>query len=186
MGMGPRKTGRYQSCTVCKNKFWVYKHLHGKAFYCSRKCTGLAKNIAARIEVECLTCGEKFPTVKSNIANGRKHGKFCSRKCYSKRKLSSSVKNPDTVRYWLIRRGEMNKCERCGYNKHKEILIAHHKDRNRANNVRKNIEVLCPNCHALEHYGEKRKHLHSKSMYKTMENNDNIIVTKIATPSGRR
>lgn len=46
-------------------------------------------------------------------------------------------------------RGE--KCERCGYNK-KEILNVHHKDRNHDNNDLANLELLCPNCHAEEHY----------------------------------
>ncbi len=43
------------------------------------------------------------------------------------------------------------KCERCGYNKHPEILIVHHIDRNRKNGVKENLELLCPNCHEEEH-----------------------------------
>lgn len=43
------------------------------------------------------------------------------------------------------------KCERCGYDLY-EILHVHHIDRNRDNNVLNNLELLCPNCHAKEHY----------------------------------
>lgn len=43
------------------------------------------------------------------------------------------------------------KCERCGYNKFPEILVVHHKDRNRKNGGKENLELLCPNCHEEEH-----------------------------------
>lgn len=42
-------------------------------------------------------------------------------------------------------------CNRCGYNKEPKILGVHHKDRDRNNNDLINLEVLCPNCHSLEH-----------------------------------
>ncbi len=45
---------------------------------------------------------------------------------------------------------ELGRCERCGF-LDVRILQIHHKDRNRKNNVRQNLEVLCPNCHMLEH-----------------------------------
>lgn len=46
---------------------------------------------------------------------------------------------------------EKGKCERCGFGDLR-VLIIHHKDRNRKNNNRMNLEVICPNCHFLEHY----------------------------------
>jgi 5-methylcytosine-specific restriction endonuclease McrA len=48
-------------------------------------------------------------------------------------------------------------CNRCGFDAHPEILTVHHKDRDRSNNLTDNLEVLCPNCHALEHYAEGNK-----------------------------
>lgn len=42
-------------------------------------------------------------------------------------------------------------CNRCNYNIER-ALIVHHKDRNRSNNNINNLEVLCANCHLLEHY----------------------------------
>ena len=45
----------------------------------------------------------------------------------------------------------MKKCERCG-STHK--LERHHKDRDVANNSRKNLEVLCKICHLKEHEKE--------------------------------
>lgn len=43
-------------------------------------------------------------------------------------------------------------CERCGYNQHEAAIIVHHKDRNRMNDSIDNLEVLCANCHAIEHW----------------------------------
>ncbi len=60
------------------------------------------------------------------------------------------VRLTDARRAMLIQKA--GKCSRCGYKKHPEILQVHHKDRNRRNNNVDNLEVLCPNCHALEHY----------------------------------
>ncbi|MBX2866541.1 HNH endonuclease [Candidatus Kaiserbacteria bacterium] len=45
-------------------------------------------------------------------------------------------------------------CERCNYDL-LEILIVHHIDRNRDHNSLSNLELLCPNCHAKEHYLKK-------------------------------
>jgi hypothetical protein len=44
------------------------------------------------------------------------------------------------------------KCERCGYDKCPEILVVHHRDRNRKNGAKENLELLCPNCHEEEHF----------------------------------
>ena len=46
------------------------------------------------------------------------------------------------------------KCERCGYDKHEAAIIVHHKDRNRINDAEDNLQVLCCNCHAIEHWSE--------------------------------
>jgi hypothetical protein len=50
-------------------------------------------------------------------------------------------------------------CERCGFSD-KRVLNLHHKDRNRANNVRENLELLCWNCHALDHFEAKDGYYH--------------------------
>ncbi len=51
----------------------------------------------------------------------------------------------------MEKRGLLSECNRCGYNKIKNILGVHHKDRDRHNNNMNNLEVLCPNCHSEEH-----------------------------------
>lgn len=53
-----------------------------------------------------------------------------------------------------IERAEF-KCEVCSYDSYQEVLQIHHKDRNRKNNDLDNLIVLCPTCHAEEHYANK-------------------------------
>jgi hypothetical protein len=45
------------------------------------------------------------------------------------------------------------RCERCGYDRVREVLEVHHKDRKRSNNDLSNLEALCPTCHKEQHYG---------------------------------
>jgi 5-methylcytosine-specific restriction endonuclease McrA len=59
--------------------------------------------------------------------------------------------NYTTVRKNMKRRGMLKLCNRCGYSAMPEILDVHHRDRDRTNNEPENLEVLCPNCHAIEH-----------------------------------
>src|SRR5215213_180715 len=54
-----------------------------------------------------------------------------------------------------------NGCENCGWNKAKEILQIHHKDRNKENNNLDNLELLCPTCHIYHHYLEGTGLFHS-------------------------
>lgn len=51
--------------------------------------------------------------------------------------------------------GLLKSCCRCGY-ENAEALEVHHKDRNRSNNEIDNLEVLCCNCHRLEHRANPR------------------------------
>lgn len=51
----------------------------------------------------------------------------------------------------MKRRGMIVSCARCGFDAEPAILGVHHIDRNRRNNALTNLEVLCPNCHSLEH-----------------------------------
>lgn len=43
-------------------------------------------------------------------------------------------------------------CEHCGFDNPAAITV-HHKDWNHENNDPSNLEVLCANCHAIEHWG---------------------------------
>jgi len=141
------------SCVICKKP--VYRRpsalveSSGKA-YCGQKCYG----ISCRKEIPCLVCG--------NLILGGLNKKTCSRACSNKHREGIKYKigrprdnafNQRSIKLALFReRGAV--CERCGYNDQK-ILQVHHKDRNRSNNDKCNLEIVCPNCHYAEHHSEK-------------------------------
>jgi 5-methylcytosine-specific restriction endonuclease McrA len=107
--------------------------------------------IANRKETPCIVCG--------SLILASANAKTCSRTCanknrsgikYTGRSPKDKVKDERAIKLRMFAsKGE--KCERCGYNK-KEILNVHHKDRNHGNNAIENLELLCLNCHAEEHY----------------------------------
>jgi len=137
-------------CSICEK--WVYRRpfnlqqSNGKAF-CGMKCYGLS----SRKEVPCVVCGKLILSGKNKIS--------CSRTCANKHRAGIQYKigrprdkfvqaQAMKIRLLEIRGG---KCERCKFSK-KEILEVHHKNRNRNDNSDKNLEIICPNCHAEEHY----------------------------------
>jgi Zn finger protein HypA/HybF involved in hydrogenase expression len=101
------------------------------------------------VSVACRHCGTTF-----NASPSEKRI-YCSKACINKSAKEKFVAKFTTARKAMARRKLLTKCERCGYSETPEILGVHHKDRNRNNNLIDNLEVLCPNCHSLEH----RRHI---------------------------
>lgn len=144
-------------CDVCNSA--IYRRpceitRKKKGFYCSQLCYGKAQ----RKEIPCIMCGKLI------LSGANK--KTCSRDCANRNRIGIKYKSSgrpikDKVRSYqslkkrlLETRGEQ--CERCTFPVY-QILQVHHVDRNRNNNNLKNLELLCPNCHASEHYLKKSK-----------------------------
>lgn len=71
----------------------------------------------------------------------------------------------------------MKKCEKCGI-KDKRVLITHHKNKNREDNRLENLQTLCRNCHAIEHYNIRLKFKNSKHTISHLENDKIEILFK--------
>lgn len=137
------------ACIVCHTQIYRrpcdLKKSNGRA-YCSSACFGLS----CRNEKPCVVCGKG---ILSSL-----HKKTCSRSCanthragltYKTGRKKDNAHNQKALRVTLLsERGST--CERCSYSNTK-ILQVHHKDRDRKNNSRGNLELLCPNCHYEEH-----------------------------------
>lgn len=132
-------------CKICKNNFVIPKLREKTAKYCGRKCYSIALKNIGSIIVKCKHCEKNFKTSPS------KKRIYCSRQCINKENKKTFKPSFVCVRNAMIRRGMVEKCEKCGYNEFKKILGIHHKDRNRKNNNLDNLQVLCPNCHSIEH-----------------------------------
>lgn len=123
-------------CLQCNIKF---KPCYGnpEQKYCSQQCAGKAYALPNKI---CPICNTEF---KPKI-NKQEH---CSRKCANNSKI------PKNNLYYKTM--VKTHCERCNWKEEPAILEYHHIDRNRKNNKKSNIIVLCPNCHTLDHFKNK-------------------------------
>lgn len=148
----PRK-GAFIICEKCGKEFYVYKSRIEKANprFCSNKC---------------------YDKTAENNPNWRKPWKKSQRDAFyanpNRPKFKSDSTNPNRVRFvdnesfwgstlsWYAKYLpiRIGKCEICGFSD-KRILQVHHKDKNRKHNTRDNLVLLCPNCHALEHWLDK-------------------------------
>jgi len=132
-------------CETCGKTFDFIATRANTAKYCSRPCYYKAMRKIGSVSVECKHCGVCFKTSPS------RRRVYCSKACINKNSKETFVAKFTTVRKAMLRRHLLERCERCGYDAVPEILGVHHKDRNRKNNTLENLEVLCPNCHSLEH-----------------------------------
>ncbi|KKR34901.1 MAG: hypothetical protein UT67_C0005G0013 [Candidatus Magasanikbacteria bacterium GW2011_GWA2_40_10] len=149
------------NCKICKKEFYVkpYHQTLGYGKFCSRKCHFQSQRKGKY--VLCAICGkESWKQLKA--LNGSASGKFfCGKSCQTKwrNKAFSGEKHPNWLggEHTYKRVMHENKitpiCNMCGI-KDKRVLIIHHKDHNRKNNVIINLMWLCRNCHYLIHDGK--------------------------------
>jgi hypothetical protein len=137
------------NCAIYKRPAEIRKNF-GRVF-CSKACYGKA----CGKETPCLVCGK--------LILARENKKTCSMSCSNKNRLGVKCKGgrpKDKVSTQRILKKRVidkrgNQCERCDYDRHK-ILVIHHINRTRKDNSFKNLELLCPNCHAIEHYAKDK------------------------------
>ncbi len=142
------------TCAICGTPIYrrpgVLKQNRFKA-YCNQVCYGVSN----RKEIPCIICGTLI------LAGANK--KTCSRACantnrtgivYTGRRPKDKVVTARLLKGRIIAlRG--SHCERCAFSI-TQVLQVHHKDRDREHNSLDNLELLCPNCHASEHYLKKQ------------------------------
>lgn len=123
---------------------------------CSQACTEVLKG--NRLEVSCAHCGNRFYRAKNKVNASRSGLQFCDRKCKEAAQKYNPLIQPEhygtgsdyrkiALEFYGAR------CEHCGFDSNIKALDVHHKDRNRCNNNIDNLQVLCCNCHAIEHRG---------------------------------
>jgi len=152
------RKGVFLKCETCGREFYVYPAYLRKS----------AKR-GANVRFCSMKCYDK--TGDKNPFWGKKHNKESIVKVVghpNRPRFKLGSDNPNFIRFgeefgfegttdgwWkakLLR--DLGKCEDCDFNDIR-ILTIHHLDRNRKNNTRKNLMLLCWNCHALRHYKEK-------------------------------
>lgn len=149
---GGKKLWKNITCVRCSKEFQVPPHRAGTAKYCSVVCKdGRSQDNW----IPCEVCGTVYYRPRSRLGET----KCCSIACRGILQRTNQPPPTDIpgVKKWLKRRNMIVECEDCGYNDRPEILVVHHRDRNRINNNLFNLAILCPNCHAIEHYDENKK-----------------------------
>lgn len=152
-----------RSClnNYCVNHFTVPPS--DKQRYCSRDCWFTVKrNYRIKTSPPCITCG--------TLVTQKGAFKYCSLKCQAKNNynkyitrwkqgLENGTIGITTIflsgyikRYLREKYGE--RCVKCGWNERNPVtnkvpLEVNHVDGNSYNNREENLELLCPNCHAL-------------------------------------
>lgn len=142
-------------CVICGAAYTATPWHAPRSKYCSRACYYVSLRSVGSVVLNCDICGKEYRRPPSHAHYVTK---CCSLKCrgLATRKSAPISKDFPAVRAWLRRRGLIRRCEECGYDEVPAILVVHHRDRDRTNNILANLAVLCPNCHALEHLNENK------------------------------
>jgi 5-methylcytosine-specific restriction endonuclease McrA len=154
-----------KKCLGCDTLFNadIREHNRGNANFCSLSCSSKRERKIKVANMSCAYCDIKFYRPKSKKNNSKSGLHFCCREHKDlAQKLGNGFeaihpKHYGTATGLYTYRSKIfevkeQKCEKCSYDEHIEILEVHHKDRNRKNNEIENLIILCPNCHMWEHY----------------------------------
>lgn len=152
------------NCETCGKVFLALnKDLkRGRGRFCSRSCSSSRKRGVTLVVVICSYCGLEVKKRPCSLRNSKSGMYFCNRKCKESAQKLGGLEEIQPSHYGtayskfsyrkVALRELENVCNRCGYKDVPAILQVHHVDRNRENNSVDNLEILCPNCHAIEHY----------------------------------
>ena len=147
------------NCKICNSKFYAKpRHIKiGWGKYCSDVCKFEAQKRGTT--VSCENCDKQLYRTPNDFRKSKSNLFFCNRSCHASwrnRNLRIGENHPNwltgvtTYRKLMLKNSKELKCKNCNF-VDKRVLIVHHKDRNRSNNDLSNLELLCRNCHYLEH-----------------------------------
>lgn len=147
------RKGAYFKCETC-----------GKVFYVMPSRIKQMEKKGSRIRFCSMACYDKRG--ENNPFWGKKHKKISIKKMKNhpdRSRFPKGSDNPNFIRWaegivvykslQKIKRYIINKkgkCTKCGFSD-RRILTIHHIDKNKYNNKKENLMVICPNCHSLEH-----------------------------------
>ena len=161
-----------KQCLFCTKEFETLQAEvnRGNGKFCSRSCRtknyhlNKPEKIKPTPNVKCSYCHILFYKKKSHLKMSKSGLYFCCREHKDNAQKIGGFKEimpphygngePQNVYRRRALANKEKKCERCGYDSNPAAIVVHHKDRNRMNDSLDNLEILCANCHAAEHWGE--------------------------------
>jgi Zn finger protein HypA/HybF involved in hydrogenase expression len=141
-------------CKKCGNEF---KPIKGLINYCSLECRNSRDWTEEDKKKKSVSAknSEKLKKQLNSIRTEEVYDKIVKTKKekHIKQILKSNYEDLsfESLRFRILYEQE-NKCNNCGLDKwlDKDIILElDHKDGNNKNNVRDNLEMICPNCHSL-------------------------------------
>lgn len=131
--MNKRQKHSYNISQGLKRHYKINRHpMKGKTKEDSERLMRTSQTLKNRYKKGDVKCGFK----KGYTPTNKKY--FDNRNAYTRLAFTKFKKQ----------------CNRCKI-KDLRVLIVHHKDRNRNNNKLTNLEILCCNCHQIEHLKNK-------------------------------
>lgn len=158
-----------KTCENCTKEFQAEIREVNRGFgrFCTRACSGAfwatRRSRTTATSVVCAYCKQDFLKTPSKMKNAKSGMYFCCRehKDLAQRLGGIVAIHPEHygdghAEYRNVAfRNYPSICNRCGYQRFPDVLVVHHKDRNRNNISISNLEILCPNCHGEEHFVAK-------------------------------
>jgi len=153
----PRK-GKTFKCETCGKEFYLCpsdirrsEKNGSKVRFCSMKCydkSGSRNPFHGRNHSEDAKKGWKKNADRNRFKNGKDNPNF-------ERFGKESGYVGQSMAWWKKKlMTEVGYCEICGFSD-KRALSLHHKNKNRKDNDRDNIILLCWNCHQIEHFNDR-------------------------------
>ena len=146
------------TCRLCKKTFTA-KPSHiamGFGKFCSAACQYEAARTGTWLK--CEECGKSVYRTPKYINASKSKKYFCDKSCQTvwRNKEFSGVRHAGwkhgrgSYRNIMKRAGREVICEFCGTT-NQRVIVVHHKDKNRRNNILSNLAWLCRNCHYIVH-----------------------------------
>ena len=142
------------NCVECGKEYETpaYYLRRGGGKYCSNDC----RYAKGRVTISCSWCDKPIVKKKSHLKKAKKYF-FCNNEC----KYNAAVSQIHPYKTGIQRSTNQNyrkaalrlmenKCVRCGYDEHIELLDVDHIDSNRNNNSLENLQILCIMCHGMK------------------------------------
>lgn len=164
-------------CDLCKSE---HSGKYGSGRFCSSKCARSFATKNNRVEINkkisASLHGKSCKVPKEALERAGK-----TRSIFRINKILSS--NWENLTYWERRDRvfyeQKGKCKNCKIDNWLNRLIKleyHHKDGNRDNNSRENVEYLCPNCHSQTNNHSIRKVLTINNRDRRIKNRYKYVV----------
>ena len=146
------------TCIVCGKEFnrkpYLVRRSGGR--FCSNACH--YASVRTGRYVQCAWCGAQVYRKAQHLRRSKNKKNFCDKSCqtlWRNQEFSgqrhNNWKNGEASYRNIMRRASIDPvCVFCSSNDER-VIVVHHKDRNRKNNVLENLVWLCRNCHYIVH-----------------------------------